>query len=123
MSVLALRATDPELYRDIYEEAQRLIRISDEVRISMERVDPPRDEAAAPDGGYDKLTTAKLATRLGCTTKDLLDRLTVAGALEVKPDHPGRHFITARGKQIGVELRPGAGGGYLLWPATLQLPA
>jgi phosphatidylserine/phosphatidylglycerophosphate/cardiolipin synthase-like enzyme len=31
------KATDPELYKDIYEEAQRLIRISDEIVISVEK--------------------------------------------------------------------------------------
>jgi phosphatidylserine/phosphatidylglycerophosphate/cardiolipin synthase-like enzyme len=32
------KATDPDLYKDIYEEAQRLIRISDEIVISVERL-------------------------------------------------------------------------------------
>jgi phosphatidylserine/phosphatidylglycerophosphate/cardiolipin synthase-like enzyme len=31
------KTTDPELYKDIYEEAQRLIRISDEIVISVEK--------------------------------------------------------------------------------------
>lgn len=38
MGVLIRRGDDPELYKDAYEEAQRIIRISEEVRISMERV-------------------------------------------------------------------------------------
>ena len=38
MGILIRREEDAELYRDAYEEAQRIIRISDEVRISMERV-------------------------------------------------------------------------------------
>ena len=38
MGVAVSRAEDSELYREAYEEAQRIIRISDEVRISLEKV-------------------------------------------------------------------------------------
>jgi hypothetical protein len=130
MGILINRAQDAELYREAYEEAQRIIRISEEVRISMERVDAAKiqargpEESAAPstagkiEGGYDKLTSAKLAAKLGMPTKDLLDHFTTAGLLELKGD---RHYVTAKGKQSGCEWRPGAGGGYLLWPADTTL--
>lgn len=39
MGILLRRDDDADLYRDAYEEAQRIIRISDEVRISMERIE------------------------------------------------------------------------------------
>ena len=39
MGVLIDRLTDVDLYRDAYDEAQRIIRISDEVRITLERVE------------------------------------------------------------------------------------
>jgi len=38
MGVLIRRSEDSELYRDAYEECQRIIRISEEVRIALERV-------------------------------------------------------------------------------------
>lgn len=38
MGMLIRRSEDAQLYKDGYEEAQRIIRISDEVRISLERV-------------------------------------------------------------------------------------
>jgi len=38
MGVYVSRDSDPEMYKDTYEEAQRIIRISDEVRISLEAV-------------------------------------------------------------------------------------
>jgi len=38
MGIFVTRADDTELYKDAYEEAQRIIRISDEVRISLEKV-------------------------------------------------------------------------------------
>lgn len=136
MGVLINRAQDVELYRDAYDEAQRIIRISEEVRISLERVDAskeltkghPKDPVVLPattasgSAGqeYDKLTSAKLAAKLGLTTKSLLDRFTSAGVLELKND---RHYVTPAGKQAGVEWRPGSGGGYLLWPGNAQAPS
>nr|WP_246254484.1 hypothetical protein [Comamonas jiangduensis] len=47
MGILIRREDDAELYKDTYEEAQRIIRISDEVRISMERVSTTDDGPAA----------------------------------------------------------------------------
>ncbi|WP_421234583.1 topoisomerase DNA-binding C4 zinc finger domain-containing protein [Aeromonas enteropelogenes] len=44
MGVLILRAEDNELYRDAYDEAQRIIRVSEEVRITLERVASDSDE-------------------------------------------------------------------------------
>ncbi|WP_270792901.1 phospholipase D family protein, partial [Aeromonas sp. QDB21] len=49
MGVLIQRPDDNELYRDAYDEAQRIIRVSDEVRISLERVvDPAVEKESAP---------------------------------------------------------------------------
>lgn len=38
MGIFIDRDEDPNVYKDSYEEAQRIIRISDEVRISLEKV-------------------------------------------------------------------------------------
>ena len=47
MGVLIRRSEDSELYRDAYDEAQRIIRISEEVRITLERVASDSGESAA----------------------------------------------------------------------------
>ncbi|MBP8000788.1 MAG: phospholipase D family protein [Chloroflexi bacterium] len=41
MGVYVTKADDPELYEDIYGEARRLIRISEEIRVSVEKVVAP----------------------------------------------------------------------------------
>ncbi|WP_216636581.1 phospholipase D family protein [Endozoicomonas ascidiicola] len=46
MGVYISRDSDPEIYKDAYEEAQRIIRISDEVRISFEKVEKSEIEIA-----------------------------------------------------------------------------
>lgn len=75
MGVLIRREEDGELYRETYDEAQRIIRISDEVRISLERVsaDAKGEEEgkAEPEESGDKsgkLTTSKLAQKFGMKT-------------------------------------------------------
>jgi len=119
MGVLIRRADDAELYRDAYEEAQRIIRISDEVRITLERVPnegESKDESEEPS--TEKLTTSKLAQRLGLKTADLMDRLVHSGFLEARD---GKHYITTKGKESGGEFRMSPKfGPYFLWPENLH---
>ena len=66
MGVLIQRSEDPELYKEAYEEAQRIIRISDEVRISVETVEKKSEPTTDVDEqSADKLTTSKLAQKIG----------------------------------------------------------
>lgn len=124
MGVLLSRADDGELYREAYEEAQRIIRISDEIRISLERVsgeakvvDQPSDSES--EGENTKLTTSKLAKKLGLGTKELLEKLTVAGFLELKEE---KHYLSEAGKAAGGEFRMSKKfGPYFLWPESTKV--
>jgi hypothetical protein len=131
MGVLIRRADDPALYKEAYEEAQRIIRISDEVRISLERVKSETPEAVPvgpaegtsdSDGdtgaGTDKLTSSRLAQRHGMKTADLLDKLTSAGYLALED---GKHRLTQKGAEAGGEfIAKSRFGPYFLWPQTLK---
>jgi len=46
MGILVTKVADPELYARVVEEAMRLIRISDEVRVTVEKVVPAESEVA-----------------------------------------------------------------------------
>ncbi len=56
MGVYVTRAAEPELYADILNEARRLIRISDEIRVTVEKVKvteaPTKAEATAAAAGH-----------------------------------------------------------------------
>lgn len=119
MGVLINRNEDPELYKEAYEEAQRIIRISDEVRISVETVDKEAEAATDNDEpATGKLTSSKLAQKLGIKTQELLDRLVQSGHLELRD---GKNFITAKGKEAGGEFRKSPKHGpYFLWPEGFQ---
>jgi hypothetical protein len=102
------------------------------VRISMERV-PSSDEAAedatpvstgtadaeVEAGDGTKLTSSKVARKLGLKTQDLLDKLVAGGLLELRD---GKHYLTDAGKQAGGEFRMSQRfGPYFLWPDTFTL--
>lgn len=124
MGILVGRTDDGDLYRDAYDEAQRIIRISDEVRISLERVSGETDEVAAtestgePESGG-KLTSSKMAQRFGTKTADFLERAVTSGYLEVRD---GKHALSAKGEQAGVEfVAKSRFGPYFLWPESIEL--
>lgn len=126
MGILIRRDDDAELYKDTYEEAQRIIRISDEVRISMERVSSVEQEAAPATGNTDgsdeevssngtqKLSTSKIASKHGMKTAEWLTKAVEAKLLTVEGD---RHYLTPAAKQAGIEfVAKSRFGPYFLWP-------
>lgn len=121
MGILIQRADDGQLYKDAYEEAQRIIRISDEVRISLERVTsepeappPGPDNAADGEAASDKLPSSKMAQKLGLKTLQLLERATEQGYLVLNGD---KHALTTKGERAGVEfVAKSRFGPYFLWP-------
>lgn len=119
MGILVERESDYELYKDAYEEARRIIRVSDEVRMSFEKVAKESEEDENSEGGFDKLTTSKLARKLGMKTNELTNKLITAGYLEVRE---GKNYITAKGKEAGGQFRTSPRfGPYFLWPENLSL--
>ena len=130
MGILIQRSDDGQLYKDAYEEAQRIIRISDEVRISLERVASSEPEPAATQSADaastdsetsvgDKIPSSKLAQKFGLKTAQLLDRAAELGYLSQQGD---KHALTAKGEKAGVEfVAKSRFGPYFLWPQDLAL--
>ena len=128
MGILIQRGEDGQLYKDAYEEAQRIIRISDEVRISLERVSsepdapaPSRDDdrSAVSANAEDKLTSSKISQKLGLKTTHFIDRATEQGYLVLDGD---KHFLSPQGEKVGVEfVAKSRFGPYFLWPHDFYL--
>lgn len=120
MGVLLRRSEDPDLYKDAYEEAQRIIRISDEVRISLERVTNEEEKQKPKEKEpLAKLTSSKIAQKLGMKTNEFMEKLIMLGHLE---EREGKNYLTAKGKEIGGEFHMRAKfGAYFLWPENLKL--
>ena len=126
MGILIQRGEDGQLYKDAYEESQRIIRISDEVRISLERVTSApevahQDDDKGPDSAHadDKLTSSKIGQKLGLKTAQFLDRATEQGFLLFDGD---KHTLSPKGEQVGVEfVAKSRFGPYFLWPQDFYL--
>ena len=140
MGVLIYRNEDAKLYADTYEEAQRIIRISDEVRMSLEKIIEPSNsvdnnlssesasrvptethsakptEVATPN--YSKLTTAKLAKELGFKTQELNDKLLTAGYLQ---EQEGELLLTDAGRAAGGTSKRGKFGEFCLWESGMVI--
>lgn len=127
MGVALNRAQDPDMYREAYDEAQRIIRISDEIRMSLEKVSktnvkgnetqkPPVIREAVE---YEKISTSKLAAKLRLKTPFLLEKLTESKFLELID---GKLILTPTGEAAGGEfIQSSRFGPYFLWPATLTV--
>lgn len=121
MGVLIERGLDAELYKDAYEEAQRIIRISEEVRISLERVtsDAEKEEDSSDEEKTTKLTSSKLGQRYKLKTAEFLDKMVELGYLEI---NNGKHQLTNKGVEVGGELKVSTKfGAYFLWPDDLKV--
>lgn len=126
MGVYIDRDSDPELYKETYDEALRIIRISDEVKIAYDRVVQAENVADEPAVSSNKentnetsnnfLTTSKLGAKHKQTTAQITERLTTDGYLE---DRSGKPYLTDKGVSIGASWRAGRFGGYFLWPETI----
>lgn len=124
MGISIRKYEDDEVFKDAYEEAQRIIRISEEVRISLDEVKTDNVEVQTEreleqeNVKFKKLTTAKLASKVGLKTPDLLEQLVNKGYLKLEND---KHFLTDTGKAIGGEFRTGQFGMYFLWDENTEI--
>ena len=124
MGILVRKYEDNEVFKDAYEEAQRIIRISDEVRITLDEVKAEASpvleiKESEEEIIFTKLTTAKLAAKVGIKTPDLLEKLVNKGYLNLTEN--GKHFLTDLGKAIGGEFRTGQYGIYFLWDENTEI--
>ncbi|MCX6645102.1 MAG: phospholipase D family protein [bacterium] len=125
MGVYILKDQESDLYRETLEEAQRLIRISDQVRLSAEKVKEPEEKEEEQErkdsstSEYDKLTTSKLAKALGMKTAEFTDRLLAKGLLK----RDGEQLIlTDAGKKAGGEAKHSQKfGSYTIWPKNMKV--
>ncbi|MFV5405159.1 phospholipase D family protein [Acinetobacter sp. 228] len=124
MGISVRKYEDDDVFKDAYEEAQRIIRISEEVRISLDEVRIDKVEVQnereieQENVKFKKLTTAKLASKFGIKTPDLLEQLVNKGYLKLEND---KHFLTDTGKAIGGEFRTGQFGMYFLWNENTEI--
>jgi len=103
MGVLASKKDDAKLYKDTYEEAQRIIRLSDRV-------------SSGSSGGKKestpKIPTSKLSAKLKLGKVENLNRILIAkGYVDEEASN-----LTLKGKTAGGESKKFRGDHYFVWP-------
>jgi phosphatidylserine/phosphatidylglycerophosphate/cardiolipin synthase-like enzyme len=129
MGVLILRETDGELYQETYRESQRLVRISEEIKMSVERIahpddaevnDPGPSASAGSDGQGRQISTSQLSKKLNLPGKVVFGRLMDAGWIKREGD---AWVPTPLGISRGAEVRRSKQyGDYIVWPEDIRLP-
>lgn len=120
--------TDQELYQSTLEECQRIIRISEAVKITLEP-DENKEDARAIDTQKDiktnaaeivkKITSSKIAGKSGLKTTEFLDLMIHKKFLESKE---GKNYLTDKGKQLGAEFKYSKQHGvYFIWPESIDI--
>ena len=110
MGILIARDADNQLYSDAYEEAQRIIRISEEVRMSVDKVNEMSTKSENKE--YGKITIAKLASQLGMKTPELSAKMIENGYLQ---EIAGELRLTQLGSEKGGEEKRGKFGIFTIW--------
>lgn len=124
MGIHISREDDSDVYRDSYEEAQRIIRISDEVRMSLQTVGTESGQDLIEDVRSDemsktKLSTSKMAKKYKMKTAQFSDKMVDLGYLALVDD---KNQLTQSGKLIGGELHKSQRfGEYFVWPENLDI--
>ena len=119
MGIYISKDDDAQMYKETYEEAQRIISISDETRITLKKVAPETGKNSSTENIKAKLSSSKLARKLGLKTPEFLSKLVDLGFLEAAGDI---YSLTTHGNDIGGEAkRSKRFGDYFIWPRDLNI--
>lgn len=111
MGILIRKEDDLPLYKENKEEVERIIRISDEVRMSVEKV-VKKDVNDKKEQKVKKLSTTKLANKLKIKPDEFHKRLIQLGYIEVVDS---KEQLAAKSQEIGGELKKYMGKEYFAW--------
>lgn len=119
MGILFTKLTEPDLYHSVSQEALRIIRISGGEATERVATPLPLPRVEESETSYAKLSTAKLAAKLGMETTKLFERLIGNGYLELRAG--GNRYLTSKGKSVGGEFRTIGKGPFFIWPSDLKV--
>ncbi|MEX0793629.1 MAG: phospholipase D-like domain-containing protein [Pirellulaceae bacterium] len=124
MGVLIDRVEDKELYADAYAESNRLIRISDQVKLSVEVIEAELVQAIVlespgPVDAGKQISTTQLAKLRGISSKAMFAQLLEKGYVVRENDS---WELTSNGAAAGGQIRESPRfGRYITWPETLSV--
>jgi len=123
MGIYVTKKEDPELYEEILKETQRLLRISDEIRVSMTKVDKKVEDENTEQPSFKKdfsksrlLTTKEISQKSGISSRKINSWFSDNKLMYKKEDD---WFVTKRGKEFGGMEKEGQYGKFAIWPEEI----
>tara|TARA_Y100000385_G_scaffold289715_1_gene360065 strand:+ start:271 stop:999 length:729 start_codon:yes stop_codon:yes gene_type:complete len=126
MGIHVTRTNDPDLYKDIYTEVQRLLTISEEIRVSVKKVDKEIEKKADKtiseivktntNSNSKLLTTKELSQLTGLSSRKVNSWFTDNKLMYKKDDD---WITTKKGKEIGGIEKSGQYGKFVVWPEDI----
>jgi phage antirepressor YoqD-like protein len=127
MGIHVTKEKDPELYKDIYEEAQRLLTISEEIRVSVKKVEKqvveqinkiekPVSEEKKDFSKSSYKTTKELSAITGISSRKINEWL-VDNKLMYKENDDW--ISTKKGTELGGISKEGQYGKFVVWPEEI----
>ena len=126
MGIYVTKEDDEELYNDISKEAQRLLTISEEIRVSVKKVDKQIEKESEKiisqivqtkdDLAAKLLTTKEISLLTGLSSRKVNSWFTNKKLMYKKEDD----WITTKGgKEAGGIEKSGQYGQYVIWPEDI----
>ncbi len=126
MGIHVTKEKDADLYNDIYDEVQRLLTISEEIRVSVKKVDKEIEKKTEStikkvqqNKDYSKsklLTTKELSNLTGLSSRKVNKWFTDNKLMYKKEDD---WITTKRGKETGGIEKNGQYGQFVVWPEDI----
>ena len=126
MGIHVTKKEDPDLYKNIFDEAQRLLKISEEIRVTVKKVDKEIEKKSEQtihnvqintDFSKSKLLTTKELSKLtGISSRKINSWLTDNNLMYKKEND---WITTKRGKELGGVEKTGQYGQFIIWPEDL----
>jgi len=127
MGIYVTKEGDEELYNDIRKEAERLLAISEEIRVSVTKVDKNIERESEKtiseivqtksNSKSKLLTTKELSQLTGLSSRKINSWFSDKKLMYKKEDD---WITTKRGKEIGGVEKNGQYGQFIIWPEEIS---
>lgn len=127
MGIHVTKEKDADLYNDIYEEVQRLLTISEEIRVSVKKIDKEIEkksektvEKVQENLDFSKsklLTTNELSQLTGLSSRKVNNWFTNNKLMYKKEQD---WITTKKGKELGGIEKDGQYGKFVIWPEDIS---
>ena len=116
MGIYIRKEEDTNLYNDIYNEVQRLLTISEEIRVSVKKVKSKIENISKDKGSYKLLKTSELSKLTGLNSRIINNWFTKKNFMYREKDD---WIVTKQGKEVGGIERKGKYCKYVVWPENI----